>query len=289
MTFTQELALKTEYAKAWIEFLAPKGEGYHKDIFDAANYSIKAGGKRIRPILAIAVCEMLGGKTELVMPFACAIEFIHTYSLIHDDLPCMDNDDLRRGMPTNHIKYGEAMALLAGDTLLNYAFETVANAKAEPKLIVEVLKLISSASGVNGMIGGQVIDIQGASSYDELIAMHKMKTGALISVSAKVGAVVACADSQKLAQITAYAENLGMAFQIRDDLLDVEGDEKSLGKPIGSDEKSGKCTFVNFLGIDGTKSALNEYTIKAKRSLDIFGDKAEFLLNLADYLLTREK
>jgi len=288
MTFTKELAQKIEYANKWLEILSPKGEGYHSHIFDCANYSIKAGGKRIRPILALAVCEMLGGNIEQVIHFACAIEFIHTYSLIHDDLPSMDNDDLRRGMPTNHIKYGEAMALLAGDTLLNYAFETIANAKAEPKLIVDVLRAISSASGVNGMIGGQVVDINGAKTYDELITMHKMKTGELISVSAKVGAITSGADSLQFEQITSYAENLGMAFQIRDDLLDVEGDEVSLGKPIGSDEKSGRCTFVNFLGIDGTKDALNEYTKKAKDSLDIFGDKAEFLLNLADYLLKRD-
>jgi len=201
----------------------------------------------------------------------------------------MDNDDLRRGMPTNHIKYGEAMALLAGDTLLNYAFENIANAKAEPKLIVEMLKIISSASGANGMIGGQVVDIQGAKTYEELITMHKMKTGELISVSAKVGAIASGADSPQFEKITAYAENLGLAFQIRDDLLDVEGDEEALGKPIGSDEVSGKCTFVNFLGIDGAKLALNEYTTRAKQSLEIFGDKAEFLLDLADYLLKRQK
>lgn len=290
MDFTEELKRKTETVNKWIFKLAPKTEpkGYHSRIFDAANYSLSAGGKRIRPILSLTVCEMLGGEEKVVMPFACAIEYIHTYSLIHDDLPCMDNDDMRRGKPTCHVRYDEPLALLAGDGLLNYAFEIISNSGAPSELIVQAMGIISKSSGMNGMIGGQVLDMKGADSYDELIELYRMKTGAIITAAAKIGVLSSGVNDAKIYNaITSYTDNVGIAFQIKDDILDLEGDEKLLGKRVGHDEATGKKTFVNSLGIDGAKLALEEYTANAKSALSIFGDKAEFLLEMADYLLLR--
>jgi geranylgeranyl diphosphate synthase type II len=288
LDFKQELSYKTETVNRWLSTLAPKGAGRQGDIFEAVNYSVNAGGKRMRPVLALAVCEMLGGTEHNVMPFACALEYIHTYSLIHDDLPCMDDDDMRRGMPTCHIKHGEALALLAGDALLNYAFEIMSGADASAELIVEVVKIISNASGMNGMIGGQVIDIKGTGSYDELVELYKMKTGALIAAAAKIGVLSSGKkDDNILNAVREYAENLGIAFQIKDDLLDVEGDEAVIGKRTGHDAKTGKKTFVYFLGISGAHEALSDYTRNAKKAIEIFGERARFLSEFADYLLSR--
>lgn len=290
MTFTEEFKQKTQIADAWVKRLAPWGDDIHKEIFEAANYSINAGGKRIRPVIALAVCEMLGGREEDVMPFACAVEYIHTYSLIHDDLPCMDNDDLRRGVPTCHVKYGEALALLAGDMLLNYAFETVANANASGETIARALKILAALSGANGMIGGQVIDIRGAKSEEELLVLHKKKTGALIVAAAKLGALASGrADDGDFLAVESFAENLGLAFQIKDDILDVEGDAATLGKNINRDSETGKVTFVTLFGIDGAKAALEEYTQKAKAALCRFGDKGDFLAQLAQSLARRNR
>ncbi len=223
MHFTDELRKKTKIVNKWITDLSPIGGGYHSIIYEAVNYSIKAGGKRIRPILSLSVCEMLGGKAEAVMPFACAIEFMHTYSLIHDDLPCMDNDDLRRGMPTSHKKFGEALALLAGDALLNHAFETIANASAPAEVIMEALKIISNSGGICGMIGGQVVDMKGADTYDELVTLYKMKTGAIITAAGRIGVLASGVnDDETISAVSAYTDNLGIAFQIKDDLLDVD-------------------------------------------------------------------
>lgn len=291
MNFTKELKQKTDIANKWLYKLAPAelNNCYHSKIFEVANYSINAGGKRIRPVLSLSVCEMLGGKEEDVMPFACAIEYIHTYSLIHDDLPCMDDDDMRRGQPTCHVQYGEALALLAGDSLLNHAFEIIANADTSAEIKVEAMKLISHASGIDGMIGGQVVDMIGANSYDELITLYKMKTGAIITAAAKVGVLSSGKQSEEIYNaISSYTDNLGIAFQIKDDLLDVEGDEKTLGKRVGHDKATGKKTFVNSLGIDGAKIALEEYTNNAKQSVEMFGDKSRFLISLADYLILRK-
>lgn len=288
MDFKQELLQKTETVNRWLSTLAPKGGGSHGEIFEAVNYSVNAGGKRMRPVLALAVCEMLGGGERDVMPFACALEYIHTYSLIHDDLPCMDDDDMRRGMPTCHKKYGEATALLAGDALLNYAFEIMSGADAPAELIVEAVKVISFASGMNGMIGGQVMDIKGAASYDGLVELYRMKTGALISAAARIGVLSSGRKDDKILNAVAnYAENLGIAFQIKDDLLDVEGDEADIGKRTGHDAQIGKKTFVDFLGISGAHAALADYTQNAKKALEGFGDGAGFLLGFADYLLDR--
>lgn len=282
--FTQTL----ETVNKWIDELSPKGDGLHKIIFESSNYSVQAGGKRIRPIIAYGVCDMLGGDTEKVKNYACAVEFIHTYSLIHDDLPCMDNDDLRRGLPTNHKKFGEAIALLAGDSLLTYAFECASASDNIPEITLKAINAISKAAGINGMIGGQVIDIEGAKNYDELKTVHKMKTSALIRLSAYLGAIAAGCDDEKLKAIDEFADNLGIAFQIKDDILDVESTDEELGKPIGSDDKRGLTTYVTLFGIDGAKEKLAMHTKLAKDSLLVFGEKAEFLLDLSDMLLSRK-
>ncbi|OQB15951.1 MAG: Farnesyl diphosphate synthase [Firmicutes bacterium ADurb.Bin193] len=290
MNFTDELSKKTQTAERWLKRLSPNGEGYHKTIFEVVNYSLEAGGKRIRPVLALGVCEMLGGREEDVMPLACAVEFIHTSSLIHDDLPCMDDDDLRRGKPTSHIRFGEALALLGGDALLFYAFETIANAGLPADTALEAVKILASASGISGMVGGQVIDIKGADSYDELISLYKMKTGALLEASVKLGVLAAGNTDPKVRDaLDAYAANLGIAFQIKDDILDVEGEEKVIGKKTGRDAAIGKKNFVNSLGIDGARLASVEYANNAKNALQMFGDKSKFLVSLADYLIFRNK
>lgn len=288
MDFKSLFEQKLNTVNTWLDELSPKGEGLHKVIYDASNYSVRAGGKRIRPILAYAACEMLGGSAENIKHYACAVEFIHTYSLIHDDLPCMDNDDLRRGMPTNHKKFGEAIALLAGDSLLTYAFECASMSDNEPKTTVKALNAISRAAGMSGMIGGQVIDIEGAKNYDELKTVHKMKTGALIRLSAYLGAIAAGSTENHINAIDKFADNLGIAFQIKDDILDVESTTEELGKPIGSDDRRDLTTYVTLFGAEGAKEKLAEHTKLAKDALLPFGSKAEFLLDFADMLLSRK-
>ena len=288
MDFKTELNSRIETVNNWISELSPKGKGLHDVIFESSNYSISAGGKRLRPLLAYSVCDMLDGEPETAMYFASAVEFIHTYSLIHDDLPCMDNDDYRRGLPTNHKKFGEAIALLAGDTLLTYAFEVASRSQTSPATTVKAINAISKAAGMNGMIGGQVIDINGASDYEQLKTVHKMKTGALIRLSCYLGAISAECDDEKLSAIDKFADNLGIAFQIKDDILDVESTIEELGKPIGSDEKRGIITYVSLFGTDGAKEKLKYHTNEAKSALEVFGSKADFLKNLADYLLDRK-
>lgn len=288
MDFNAEFLKRTEAVSKWVDELSPAGDGLHKIIYESANYSIKAGGKRIRPLLAYSVCEALGGDVEMVKHFASAVEFIHTYSLIHDDLPCMDNDDYRRGLPTNHKKYGEAIALLAGDSLLTYAFETASKSATSADVTVKATSAIAKASGMAGMIGGQVIDISGAKDFEQLKTVHKLKTGALIRLSCYLGAIAANATEEQLTAIDKFADNLGIAFQIKDDILDVESTTDELGKPIGSDEKRGIITYVSLFGIDGAKEKLMSHTTEAKNALIPFGKKAEFLLDFADYLLNRK-
>lgn len=289
MDFNKKLNEYINLCNNWLEELRPKGDGYHKEIYDAINYSLMAGGKRVRPIITTAVYEMLGGKAEDIKHLACAVEFIHTYSLIHDDLPCMDNDDLRRGKPTNHKVYGESLALLTGDSLLNYAFETALKSNISSENLIKCISILGKYSGTEGMIGGQVIDIHGASSSNELIKMHEMKTAALICAAAGMGAKAANVTDDEYDKIIEFAKSLGMAFQIKDDILDITADEAVLGKTVGSDRDKGKCTYVNLYGMDGSLEMLNEYTQNAILSLEIFGEKAEFLRDLCEYLLKRDK
>ena len=263
-------------------------------VHKAMRYSLGIGGKRIRPVLVLEFCRLCGGDINKALPFAAAIEMIHTYSLIHDDLPCMDDDDMRRGMPSCHKKFGEEYALLAGDGLLTRAFGIIAEsdiAKESPDIAIKAVAELSALAGCNGMIGGQVVDLRNenkACGIDVLQTMDSLKTGALIRCSALLGVLAAKGtDSQRDAAV-AYADNLGHAFQIVDDILDVTGDEKELGKPIGSDADSNKSTYVTILGIDKSKEYAETLTKKAINNLNIFGDDADFLRNLALSLISRK-
>lgn len=261
-------------------------------IYKSMNYSIKAGGKRIRPVLMLAAAELVGGNVDSVMPFACALEMIHTYSLIHDDLPCMDNDDLRRGKPTNHKVYGEAIAVLAGDALLNCAFETMLkNTDVSPNMTLAAMSEIAAASGTEGMIGGQVIDIESEGKTIDavtLMTMHLHKTAALIMAAAKVGALLGGGSREDLTAMEEFARYLGIAFQIKDDILDIVGNEEDLGKKTGVDGLLQKSTFVSIYGMEQSEILLKDYTQKAVEVLSQYGEKAEFLVELSKFLLSRE-
>lgn len=260
---------------------------------EAMLYSLKAGGKRLRPVLLLAACELCGGDAQKALPYACAIEFIHTYSLIHDDHPSMDNDDLRRGMPTNHKVFGDDIAILAGDGLLNSAFDImlrdIIKRGCAPELASAAYE-ISIAAGAGGMIAGQTADVimssqKGVnieSSPEEMLKyIHKNKTGALIRAAVRAGAIIAGADENTLKALTEYAENLGLTFQIVDDILDVTGDEETLGKNTGVDEQSGKLTYPALYGIEGSKKKASEATHKAVDFISYMGEKKEFLVQLA--------
>ena len=289
--FKEEFNRKIETVSLALEKYFEKADNYQKTIYDAMAYSLFAGGKRIRPVLALA-CAELFDSGEKVLPFACSLEMIHTYSLIHDDLPCMDNDDLRRGKPTNHKVYGEAMAVLAGDALLTKAFEiSVKFSELSPEQTLREIEVLATAGGTEGMIGGQVIDIESEGKRVDaktLYALHLNKTGALIIAAAKLGAIAGGASEDDIKNLSEYAKNLGLAFQIKDDILDVEGDSDILGKMTGVDEINEKTTFVSLYGLEKSKQMLDEYTKKAKANLKPYGKKAEFLEELADYLLKRK-
>ena len=266
-------------------------ENPQKKIYEAEEYSLMAGGKRLRPVIMMMTAKMCGIEPEKVLPFAAAIEMIHTYSLIHDDLPAMDNDDLRRGKPTNHKVFGEAMAILAGDALLTKAFETVAGFQDDSVSNDRVLKAISSlavAAGDNGMIGGQVVDIESRNEDEALLKyLHSLKTGALIKASGVIGAILAGATGEEIAAVESFCGNLGLAFQIQDDILDVVGTEAELGKPIGSDAENEKSTYVTLFGVEKAEKMAEEYTNKAIESLSIFEDSSE-LCDLAKKLMGRK-
>lgn len=264
---------------------------YGDDIVcDAMRYSVENGGKRIRPVLVLEACNICGGNIEDAVDVACALEMIHTYSLIHDDLPCMDDDNMRRGKPSCHIKFGEEYALLAGDGLLTYAFEVIASAKLSADKIVKAVKCLSGNSGFNGMIGGQVVDLRSEGKqieYDRLQTMHSLKTGALIRCAVELGCICADADAEKTEKLISYADKLGLAFQIVDDILDVIGDEKELGKPIGSDSECNKTTYVTLFGLEKAKEMAEAITAEAKTSVKAF-ENNDFLMTLADKLTTRK-
>ena len=259
----------------------------------AMRYSVAGGGKRIRPALVLACCRLCGGDVNDAIDAACALELIHTYSLIHDDLPCMDDDDLRRGKPACHKRYGESFALLAGDALLTEAFHLVSTAplaQKKPETALRVIAILSAEAGERGMIGGQVLDLRSegqAIAIDRLRTMDEKKTGALMRAACTIGGVIAGADDLQLAALTRYAEDVGQAFQILDDILDVTSDEATLGKPIGSDAESEKSTYVSLLGLDGAKNEAAALTKRAIDALAPFGEKASFLVQLAQSLLTR--
>lgn len=262
---------------------------------EAMAYSLFAGGKRIRPVLLLAAMEALGAPSEPGLPAACAVEMVHTYSLIHDDLPAMDDDDWRRGRPTNHRVYGEAMAILAGDALLTEAFGILAAESAArgvpPATIVALVRELTEAAGASGMVGGQVLDLEAEGkdmSVEELRAVHRRKTGALLVFCARAGGLLAGADARQLAALTRYAEHLGLAFQIQDDILDEVGDAAKLGKPVGSDRRKGKATFPALLGLEASRREVARLTEAAKAALEVPGIDGRVLAALADYLLARE-
>ncbi len=276
--------------KALDESIAQK-DCLYGNIFEAMRYSLNAGGKRIRPVLVLEFARIFGVSAEAAMPFAVALEMIHTYSLIHDDLPCMDDDDLRRGRPTSHKKFGEAIAVLAGDALLNRAFEHVLeSSKLSPEITLKALSCLAAASGAEGMIGGQVIDMEGESrvlDVDEIKLLQKMKTGALIRAGALMGCILGKAPDECVLAASRYAENIGLAFQIRDDILNVEGDVETMGKDCGNDEESEKSTFVRLWGLAKCKEEVEKLTalaVEASRDLP----ESEFLIWLAGKLLSRK-
>ncbi len=258
----------------------------------AMRYSIENGGKRIRPVLTLEFCRLCGGKQEAALPFACAVELIHSYSLVHDDLPCMDDDELRRGKPSCHVKFGEANALLAGDALLTLAFETIFSSGLDGGKIAEAGCKLSSAAGWGGMIGGQVMDLENESrqvSREMMLETDHKKTGMLIIAAAVLGCIAAGAGEDEKTAAALYACNIGLAFQLVDDILDVAGNEDALGKPIGSDEENQKATYVSVLGIEAAKHKVTILTQEAIKSLKIFGEEAEFLVQLAVSLAKRNK
>ena len=270
------------YAEQWPEL---------GDLQRAMAYSLLSGGKRIRPVLTLAACRLFGGQAEKALPFACGLEMIHTYSLIHDDLPCMDDDDFRRGKPTNHKVYGEATAVLAGDSLLTAAFGVLAQAELSPEQIVRGVACLSQAAGPAGMAGGQVLDILGEGktlTYDEIVQIQNLKTGCMIEAAVRLGAIAAGSTPEEEEAVAEYARKIGLAFQIRDDVLDVLGDEAELGKPIGSDQENQKSTFVGLKGIEGCEALIEELTEGAIASLASFPG-SEFLCELARMLAGRTK
>ena len=296
MDFDKQLKNYINKVNAELNMVFDEKDCMQKVVYDAMNYSVKAGGKRLRPVLCLAVCDMLGGCVDDALRFGVAIEHIHTYSLIHDDLPCMDDDDLRRGMPTCHKKFGEANALLAGDGLLTGAFEYLSDLdkykRVSVKTVLNVISGIAKAAGCDGMIGGQIVDLEceGKSNVSEttLNYLHKRKTGALIRISAVSGAMAAGATEDEICAIGEFADKLGLAFQIQDDILDCIGDESLLGKPIGSDAENKKTTYVSLLGLDEARKKADAVTAEAVSVLGKFGEKAEFVKKLALYLLDRK-
>lgn len=263
------------------------------ELADSMEYSLTAGGKRLRPILLMAAADAVGAKGTDFIQAACGIEMIHTYSLIHDDLPAMDNDDYRRGKLTNHKVYGEALAILAGDALLTQAFEVILRQSNVPaELLLQVVREMSVAAGPNGMVGGQVIDMLSEGkriSMDELRKMHMGKTGALFRAAIRSGAIMARADEKQLQALTEYADCFGLAFQITDDILDVVGDEAVIGKPVGSDERNEKSTYVTLTSLEEARQLAAGTVQQAVEALEIFGDKASFLRELVEMLLKRNK
>ena len=260
------------------------------EVCRAARYSLMGGGKRIRAVLVLSVCDMLGGSMQAAQQFAAAVEMLHCYSLIHDDLPCMDDDDLRRGQPTTHKKFGETLAVLAGDALQPEAFRLIAEAPCmSDGSRVEAVRVLARACGADGMVAGQVLDtLYGIQTEEQLKAMYRLKTGVMISGAAELGCVAADMPADMRAQAVEFADQLGLAFQIRDDMLDVVGDEQVFGKPIGSDKEEGKITYVDVDGLEGCARAVEACTRRAKDAVAQWPDH-DFLFALADQLVDRNK
>jgi geranylgeranyl diphosphate synthase type II len=297
MDLQNELCIRAEAAEDVVCRFLPDIEGQQKTIFEAMEYGVTAGGKRLRPILMNETFQLFNGKGDVIEPFMAAIEMIHTYSLIHDDLPSMDNDMLRRGKPTVHAAFGEAMGVLAGDALLNYAYETALNAydaNTDVVAVTEAMRILARKAGVFGMVGGQVVDVEAEKKQlemteEKLHFIYELKTGALIEASMMIGAVLAGATEEQVSLIEGVADKIGMAFQIQDDILDIVGDETKLGKPIGSDEKNEKTTYVTFAGMEKSKEEVKRLTDQAIKELNSLPVHNEFLNELLSYLVYRDK
>ena len=291
----ERLNEKVTAVEAVIHKYMPKPEGYAKTVLAAMNYTMDAGGKRLRPLLMQEVYKMFGGSGEEIEPFMAAIEMIHTYSLVHDDLPALDNDDYRRGRKTAHIVYGESMAILAGDALLNYAYETAAKAfdlTEDLKKATEAYKVLTRKPGIYGMVGGQTADVEltgKALTNDELEYIYENKTGALIEASMMIGAIMGGAADAEVAKIERLAGLVGKAFQIQDDILDIEGNEAELGKPLHSDEENGKVTYVALHGLLQAKEDAKVLSEEAVAILDAFPQQNTFLHELILSLVNRRK
>ncbi|HEX4209467.1 MAG TPA: farnesyl diphosphate synthase [Candidatus Binataceae bacterium] len=293
--FERYLADRAALVERELQFLVAAPEGPAGRLFEAMRYSLLAGGKRLRPILALAACEAVGGPLEAALGFGCAVEMIHTYSLIHDDLPCMDDDDLRRGRPTNHKVFGEAIATLAGDGLLTDAFKVLARASISAGVpgsaLIETIAELAEAAGSAGMVGGQVMDLLGEGRdlmLSELEVLHGRKTGALFVASVCGGARLGCANEAQLAALREYARSLGLAFQVADDLLDVEASSEQIGKRTQKDQARGKATYPALIGVERSRALANDLAAKALHAVAGFDRRAEPLRALASYAVERQ-
>lgn len=300
MNFNEQLQQKAADAEDILKKYLPEEEGYQKKVIEAMNYSVLAGGKRLRPVLMKESFLLFGGQGEVIEPFMAALEMIHNYSLVHDDLPAMDNDEYRRGRKTTWTVYGEGMAVLAGDGLLNYAYETAAKAfdKAddleEMKRVARALQILAEKAGIYGMIGGQNGDLEAEEgklplTEELLLFIHEKKTAALIQAALMIGGILAGASDTEIRSLEKAAYDIGIAFQIQDDILDVTGNEKILGKPIGSDEKNHKLTYVSLNGLEKSKEDVKQLSEEAEEILSSFQEKNPFLISLIDSLITRQK
>lgn len=297
MSFKDEMQQKVQKTEQILRTYLPEEKGYQKTVLEAMNYSMLAGGKRLRPILMQETYRMFGGTGKEIEPFAAAIEMIHTYSLIHDDLPAMDNDNYRRGRKTTHVVYGEAMAILAGDGLLTHAFETAARAfsMCSADMTTRVgrsIGVLAQKAGVNGMLGGQCVDVeaenQGLSvDRDRLLYIHDKKTAAMIQSSLMIGAILAGAEEDQIQKLENIGYLVGLAFQIRDDILDVEGNEEQLGKPIGSDEKNKKATYVSLVGMEQAKADVERFSKEAVQQAENLSVCNRFLVQMIKELVFR--
>lgn len=300
MNFNEQLQQKAADAEDILKKYLPEEEGYQKKVIEAMNYSVLAGGKRLRPVLMKESFLLFGGQGEVIEPFMAALEMIHNYSLVHDDLPAMDNDEYRRGRKTTWTVYGEGMAVLAGDGLLNYAYETAAKAfdKAddleEMKRVARALQILAEKAGIYGMIGGQNGDLEAEEgklplTEELLLFIHEKKTAALIQAALMIGGILAGASDTEIRSLEKAAYDIGIAFQIQDDILDVTGNEKILGKPIGSDQKNHKLTYVSLNGLEKSKEDVKRLSGEAEEILSSFQEKNPFLISLIDSLITRQK
>ena len=300
MNFNEQLQQKAADAEDILKKYLPEEEGYQKKVIEAMNYSVLAGGKRLRPVLMKESFLLFGGQGKVIEPFMAALEMIHNYSLVHDDLPAMDNDEYRRGRKTTWTVYGEGMAVLAGDGLLNYAYETAAKAfdKAddleEMKRVARALQILAEKAGIYGMIGGQNGDLEAEEgklplTEELLLFIHEKKTAALIQAALMIGGILAGASDTEIRSLEKAAYDIGIAFQIQDDILDVTGNEKILGKPIGSDEKNHKLTYVSLNGLEKSKEDVKRLSGEAEEILSSFQEKNPFLISLIDSLITRQK